>query len=498
MLTRRDLLLLGGITALAAVIRFATLDLQGFHHDEAVTAGRVLDSNFFEMLGHVESSERSPPLYYLLAWPWSKLLGLGEVGVRSLSALIGTLMVPAAFHAARELVGRHEPSAPRVGLILAAFVALNPSLVWYSQEARSYILMGLFATLALAFFARSVREPTKGSLAGWSAASALALLSHYFAIFLILGQAVWLLARSAERRRTVLAIAAVAAVGVALLPLARAQQGDDRRDGFADIALPARAGEAALNYVASDEPDPFAGSTRVDVLQAGSAAVGGAVFAAAILLSARRGSQSEREGLTLAAVVLAAGVLLPLLLAAGGLDFFNPRNLIAGVVPAMAMMAIGLGGASSGRVGVAGIGAIVLVFAAVLGAVLVSKEMQREDWRGAAEAMGSSADERLIVTNRNGDAPLAYYLDAETFDGSSFPEGVAVSEILALSTNFNVTPPRGFKLVDEQGLAPLFLLSRFESRTPRVVLPTDLRGDAVLSERSAVLFDPGQDRMSQP
>ena len=69
-------------------------------------------------LGHtldaVVSSERSPPLYYLLAWVWAQPFGTGEVGLRSLSALIGVLMIPAAYLAAREL------ASPRAGVIAAA------------------------------------------------------------------------------------------------------------------------------------------------------------------------------------------------------------------------------------------------------------------------------------------------------------------------------------------------------------------------------------------
>src|SRR3954465_11424371 len=88
---RRELWTVAGITLVAALIRFSTLDHQSFDHDEAVTAIRVLQPNLGDMLSVVGRLERSPPLYYLLAWPWSKLFGTGEVGLRSLSALFGTL-----------------------------------------------------------------------------------------------------------------------------------------------------------------------------------------------------------------------------------------------------------------------------------------------------------------------------------------------------------------------------------------------------------------------
>lgn len=486
---RRDLALLAGITIVAAIARFATLDLQSFHHDEAVTAGRVIVPNLFHTLGFVESSERSPPLYYLIAWGWAKLFGTGEVGLRSLSAVVGTLTVPAAYLAGRELLAR-APSASRIGLLAAGFVALNPYLVWYSQEARAYALMALCATLALAFFARARREPTPTALGLWAGASALSLLSHYFAIFLVAAQGVWLIwSLGAVRVRAVLAVAAVAAVGVALLPLAHAQEGEGRRNGFTEIALPTRAGEVAVDYVASEEPDPLAGSSRVDAIQLGTAVGGGLALLGALWLIARRASEVEQRAAALAGGVAASAILIPLLLAVAGLDFINPRNLIAGLVPILALAAIGFGAERSGRLGAIAALATCVIFAGVVLAVSFSAEMQRPDWRSAAEAMGEAHGPRLIVTNRNGDDPLAYYLGAEKFEGGRFTKGVEVSQIEALSTNFHVRPPPGFRLADEQGLAPLFILWRFESGAPRRVRPADLAGGRVLSERSAALLD---------
>ena len=487
---RRDLLVLGGITLVAAAVRFATLDLQSYHHDEAVTASRVLGPNLFDTLSYVASRERSPPLYYLIAWPWAQAFGVGEVGLRSLSALIGTLTVPAAFFAGRELAGRAGASVSRRALLFAAFVALNPYLVWYSQEARSYAGMVLLSTVALGLFARSAREPSHGALGGWALASAGALLSHYFAIFLILGQGVWLLwKRTAERRQVLVAVGAIALVAVALLPLAREQQGEGRRDVFTDTSLAARVGEVPLNYVASEEPDPLAGSSRVDVIQAGAAAAGGIIFLLALGLLATRGAPEDRDAAQLAGVSLIAGLLVPLALAVIGFDFFNPRNLIAAVIPSMAIAAIGLTVPRAGWLGAAGVVATLALFATVLTAVRASAEMQREDWRGAAEAMGESSDDRLIVTNRNGDDPLLHYLGAEEFRGEEFHDGAEVEEVLALSTNYIVRPPRGFEEAGGERLAPTFVLTRFESEEPRLLTPEVLRKE-VLTERSAVLLDP--------
>ena len=488
-MARRELLILGGLTLAAAAVRFATLDVQSFHHDEAVTAGRVILPDLGDTLSVVGSSERSPPLYYVVAWGWAKLFGTGEVGLRSLSALAGTLTVPAAFLAGRELAA-HGRSAVRIGLVAAALVAFNPYLVWYSQEARSYAFMVLFGALGLAWFARSAREPTGRNLALWAAASAAALLSHYFAAFLIVPEAAWLAwAVAAERRRVLITVAAVAAVGCALIPLAGSQEGGDRRNGFTDTPLVERAGEVGLDYVASEEPDPLAGSSRVDTIQLGSAGGGTLLLALSVWLVARRGTHEERHGAALAAGLATVVIGAPLVLAVAGVDFVNPRNLVAGAVPLLCVAAIGFGGQRAWALGRAAAVAACAMFAAVVVAVNISEEMQRENWRGAAEAMGPASDARIVVTNANGDDPLAYYLGAQKFEGRAYRHGARVSEILTLSTAFTVTPPQGFRLASEQGLAPLFILRRFVSSRPRLVRPGDVEGEKVLSERSAALID---------
>ncbi len=91
------------LTALGAAMRFASLDVQSYHHDEVITAMRVIPGSFSDMLHAVKGSESNPPLYYVLAWGWAKAFGTHEVGLRSLSALFGTATVPLAYCIGAEL-----------------------------------------------------------------------------------------------------------------------------------------------------------------------------------------------------------------------------------------------------------------------------------------------------------------------------------------------------------------------------------------------------------
>ena len=78
-------------------------------------------------------------------------------------------------------------------------------LIWYSQEARSYALLVFFcAALAALLPARAAHAAEARDLALWALASALALCSHYFAVFAIAIEARLAAGRPALRWRVVL------------------------------------------------------------------------------------------------------------------------------------------------------------------------------------------------------------------------------------------------------------------------------------------------------
>src|SRR3954453_370661 len=95
--------IVAGLTALAALLRFATLGVQAYHHDEIVTASRILRGGFGHAMDAVGFSESAPPLYYALAWVWTQVAGTGEWGLRSLSAVAGVATIPVAYLLGLEL-----------------------------------------------------------------------------------------------------------------------------------------------------------------------------------------------------------------------------------------------------------------------------------------------------------------------------------------------------------------------------------------------------------
>ena len=467
-----------------AVVRFATLGDQSFDHDEAVTAWHVLHGDLGSTLHVVVSTERSPPLYYLLAWVWAQMFGTGEVGLRSLSALIGVATIPAAYLAAREFASR------RAGVIAAAFVAFNPYLVWYSQEARSYALLVLFVAWGLYFFARCLDDPSRRNLALWAGASALALCSHYFAAFAVGAEGVWLAVRHWPRRGPLIAFLITVAVGLALLPLAIIQEGTGRRNLFTAIPLVNRAAGAVTAFLASAEPGGLSGSLIVRDFRGGVVIVGLGVASTALVLLISRATRRERRGAFSLGGVGMTALVAPFLLAAAGPDFVEVRNLIGALVPLLVAAAIALGCRRAGSLGLIGSGIAVSLFLAVLGGVSVSGQMQRPDWRGAAAALGPPTTRRVLVVARNGDAPIAYYRGALKFKPHRFP-AVRVKEIDVISTLGTISPPgNGFRLTQRRGMAPWFTLWRFRAQRATLVRPDEVAG--VLQEPASLLFEPAR------
>lgn len=381
--------LLGGLVGLAAALRFATLGQQSFWLDEAVTVHVITPPSLDAMIDRAVETEKTPPLYYLLAWAWRHPFGTGEWGLRSLSALLGLATVPVTFAAARHLI------SARAALVAAALVACNPLLVWYSQEARSYALLVFLGALTVLLFSRARERPIPGRLAAWSVACVLALLTHYFAAFLVLPEALFLLAVTPDRRRAATAaVCGVAVVGLALLPLALGQQA---RGGVAWIAAIPRSERvetvvrelASANVLTTKSYAPPR-DRRLEILFL-------ILVWGSILLLLRRLDGTERAGAAVAATLGSVAILLPLALSLAGMDLFIERNVIAAWVPLAIALGAVLGARRAGWWGAAVAGLLCLGGIAGNLEVLARPFLQREDWRAVTRVIGDPVRPRAVV-----------------------------------------------------------------------------------------------------
>src|SRR5512139_3222061 len=138
------------IFALAAFLRFYLLDGQSFWNDEGNSA-RIAERSL-QLITEGAAGDIHPPLYYYLLHFWRSVFGSSEFALRSLSAALGVLLVALTF-----LIGRKAFSLG-AGLLAAFVAAINPFQVYYSQEARMYMLLAVIGAAATFFLLRLLEE----------------------------------------------------------------------------------------------------------------------------------------------------------------------------------------------------------------------------------------------------------------------------------------------------------------------------------------------------
>ncbi len=370
-----ELVLLGLMTVVGAAIRFATISSQSYWVDESTT---VHDISFGlgGLLHQVHVNETTPPLYFIVAWLWAKLFGTGEAGLRSLSALCGVATIPVAYLCGRELVvACGGPRSRRCSW------RVSPFMVWYSQEARAYALFILLCGLSFLYWARAYKRRQTRELVLWAVVSALAVLTHFFAGFLIAPEAILLLYRLRDRATVVACAGGGSRAGGGTADGAQRHQPPARVDSDvsavgADQAGPGRfRAEQPLPQLARH---PWAARRRHRRGRRGRAAPHRQP------LGPRRRRRSRRRS---PAVV----VIVPLVLAWAGRDYYVSRNLSPAWIP----LAVVIGAAcTAARDRIARVAGAVLAAALVVAFVYAgiridhSPQYQRPDWRGVAHALG--------------------------------------------------------------------------------------------------------------
>lgn len=474
---------LATLVVLAAAVRLSTLGLQSLWFDEAFTPVHVFSSSLTATLSHVGHTENTPPLWYLLEWIVIRVAGNGAVALRSLSALAGITTVPLVWGIGNELSGR------RAAILAAALTATGPLFVWYSQEARAYALFTFFCALAIWCCVRADTSPSRRWMAAFALSSSLALLSHYFAVFLVVPMALWLMRRRERAFAALCAAAVIVAVGGALVPLVLSQGGHGAQ-WIGHWALASRI-EAVPQYYLTGYNGAALGH-GIELLVVLPLLAGVFVGVWQVLDAA------ESRAALLALGLAACGVLVPLVMAVLGADYFAPRNLIGAMVPVTVLLAVVMGARRAGRLGMA-VGFLAAVaLLAISVDIDLSPRLQRGDWSGVARvlrtaaatnggsAAGSAASpQRVIATVHLGTAPLEYYLPG--LRGVGPVSSVSVREIdevgyAPLSPGAGEPPAPGFALVAKRDVNGL-MIYRFVSSVARSVAVAGLIGHEITLEQ---------------
>lgn len=153
----------------------------------------------------VHGKEATPPAFFALTWLTQGFDG--TEGLRLVSLLAGLASIPLTYGVGAGTVGR------QAGFVGAALVALSPFQIFYSTEARAYELLMFTCLLAAFALLQAVRTRRTSWWIGYGLSSALAMYTHYAAVFVLAGLAGWAFLAHAEARRPLV----LANLGAALL-----------------------------------------------------------------------------------------------------------------------------------------------------------------------------------------------------------------------------------------------------------------------------------------
>jgi hypothetical protein len=121
------------------------------------------------------------------------LAGRSEFAVRYVSLFFGVLLVPLLYLVGKMLAGK------RVGILATLLAALSPFYVRFAQETRMYTVAIFFSLLSSYFFLRIAFAGERSQRAEWGLslgyvlATAAALYSHYFTLFIVVAQMLYVL-----------------------------------------------------------------------------------------------------------------------------------------------------------------------------------------------------------------------------------------------------------------------------------------------------------------
>jgi mannosyltransferase len=167
------------IMGFAAALRIHALTAKSFWFDETVSVeiARLPWMQFLISLWHREANMA---LYYVLLHYWLRF-GDSDAMIRGLSVIFSVATVPIIYALGSRLFGRNA------GLLSAWLLAINLYHIRYAQEARSYALLVLMATVATWLLVRNLQERHSAHWGAYAAVCTLLVYSHFFGALVIVG-----------------------------------------------------------------------------------------------------------------------------------------------------------------------------------------------------------------------------------------------------------------------------------------------------------------------
>jgi len=192
---------LGWLVVVAgAALRLWHAGAKSLWYDEVNSIG-VASFSWGGVIGALRGGTKFyPPGFPYLLKLWM-LAGTSDAWVKTLPALLGAGVVALTWVWARQLFD------VRVAFVATFLTACSTYEIYFAQELRMYVLLAFVALASWVFLMQAVATNRNAWWALWAVSTSLCMYSFYFGAFFIVGEAVWLLLLAAfrpELRRPVL------------------------------------------------------------------------------------------------------------------------------------------------------------------------------------------------------------------------------------------------------------------------------------------------------
>ncbi len=194
----KTLLYINIAIVLAMSLRIHGIQYESAWGDEVVTLQYLPATDFKTFMDGIWTSDPHGPLtpvFHGLAYAWSKLAGGTLLPMRMLPLLLSFAALPLIYLVGKKLFGT------RAGLIALYLTAVNPLLIYYSQELRFYALVILCALLSLLSLLHALEKNSKGAWILHCCANALFISTHAFTPILFGVEGLYLLYKKGRNLR---------------------------------------------------------------------------------------------------------------------------------------------------------------------------------------------------------------------------------------------------------------------------------------------------------
>ena len=126
----------------------------------------------------------TPPIYYILLTVWNTIFSGSLLAAYLFSVICGIALVILMYFFMKRFFSE------RAAIIATAFTALNPALIYYSQEIRAYSFFFLIALISLWAYLKYKETPTAKSTTIYGLTAILLLYTHIYGAIIVFAQIV--------------------------------------------------------------------------------------------------------------------------------------------------------------------------------------------------------------------------------------------------------------------------------------------------------------------